>query len=180
MTTRLTFALGLALTLMACSPVLVAPEKKWVLSTDSPVALSTQSSSQVWQLMPVRLPGYMNQDNLLLPKPQAHAARWAELPSESAQRILAADLAVIVGVSQIWNGTVPSGVYAQPLRVEVQSFDVSADGRQIKLQARWSAGTQVHQTIIHTTVAEPLGISELVQAHRLALARLAQAVAVTL
>lgn len=179
MTTRRIVAFSLALSLMACSPLPVAPEKKWVLSTDSPVVLPTRTSSQVWQLMPVRLPSYMNQDSLVL-KPQAHAARWAELPSESAQRILAADLAAIVGISQIWNGTVPSGVYAQPLRVEVQSFDVSADGRQIKLQARWSAGAHVHQTIINTPVAEPLGISEIVQAHRLALARLAQAVAATL
>ena len=180
MTTRLTVALGLALTLVACSPVPVSPETKWVLSTDSPVTLSPRTSTQVWQLMPVRLPIYMDQDSLLLPKPQAQAARWAELPSDSAQRILAADLAAIVGVSHIWNGTVPSGLRAQPLRVEVQSFDVRADGRQIKLQARWSAGTQVHQLAIHTPVAEPWGISELVQAHRLALARLAQEIAATL
>lgn len=180
MTTRLTFALVLLLTLMACSPVPVAPEKKWVLPTESPVALPTRTSTHVWQLLPVRLPHYMNQDTLLLPGSLAYSARWAELPSESAQRTLAADLAAIVGASQIWNGTPPSGVKTQPLRVEVQSFDVSADGRQIKLMARWSAGTQVHQLAINTPVAEPLGIYELVLAHRLALARLAQAVATTL
>jgi hypothetical protein len=93
---------------------------------------------------------------------------------------LAADLAAIVGASHIWNGTVPSGINAQPLRVEVQSFDVSADGRNIQLQARWSAGTQVHQVALTSPVAEPARIAELVQAHRVALARLAQAVAATL
>jgi uncharacterized lipoprotein YmbA len=179
----LTLSCSLALILIACSPVPVAPEKRWVLPTESPVALTaripTNTSPRVWQLMPVRLPAYMNQDALLLPTP-SNAARWAELPSESAQRILAADLAAIVGASHIWNGTVPSGINAQPLRVEVQSFDVSADGRNIQMQARWSAGTQVHQVALTSPVAEPARIAELVQAHRVALARLAQAVAATL
>ena len=181
--TTLALSCSLALILMACTPVPLAPEKRWVLPTESPVALKaripTNTSLQVWQLMPVRLPAYMNQDTLLLPTP-SHAARWAELPSESAQRILAADLAAIVGTSQIWNGTVPVGINTLPLRVEVQSFDVSADGRSIALQARWSAGTQVHQVALNTPVAEPARITELVQAHRVALARLAQAVAATL
>ena len=174
-----TFALGLVLVFTACSPVPVAPEKKWVLPTAGPVAITPRTTLQAWQLMPVRLPAYMNQDQLLLPHP-SHAARWAELPSDSAQRILAADLATIVGASHIWNGTVPAGINAQPLRVEVQSFDVSADGRSIALQARWSAGTQVHQVTLNTPVAEPARIAEIVLAHRVALTRLAQAIASTL
>ena len=169
----------LALILIACSPVPVTPEKRWVLPTASPIVFTPRTSLQTWQLMPVRLPAYMNQDALLLPT-QNNAARWAELPSESAQRILAADLAAIVGASQIWNSTVPAGLNAQPLRIEVQSFDVNADGRSITLQARWSAGTQVHQVALSTPVAEPARTADIVQAHRVALSRLAQAIAATL
>ena len=168
--------------LNACSPVSVAPESRLVLRTESPIALNARTTQSVWQLMPVRLPAYLDRETLLMPGTQGlqvSAWRWAELPSESAQRILAADLATILGASRLWNGQVPSTLQAQPLRIEVQSLDLSPDLQQLELRARWSAGAQAHQTNLRVTLASR-SAADVSLAHRTALAQLAQTIASTL
>lgn len=195
--------LASAFALLACSPVAVAPEQRLVMRTASPELLMPKApkSLHTWQLLPVRLPAYMDRDELLLPRHSgvyAASARWAELPAQSANRVLAHDLATLLGANQLLTGTLPANTSARALRVEITAFDVSADGRTIDLQARWhfpdpahAQGLAVHQTVLNVPVTSgdpgtntaphtTTRLEAVAQAHRLALSRLARSIAATL
>jgi uncharacterized lipoprotein YmbA len=195
--------LASAIALVACSPVTVAPEQRQVMRIASPELLLPKApkSSHAWHLLPVRLPAYMDRDELLLPRNSgvyASGARWAELPSHSANRVLAHDLATLLGANQLLTGTLPANTSARALRVEITAFDVRADGQAIDLQARWqisdpanAQGLAVHQTSLSVPVpADKSGgstvsnaatqLDAVAQAHRLALSRLARSIAASL
>lgn len=171
--------------LIATPPVDAAP-------SSAPAAATTPVP---WLLvLPVRVPGYLDRDVLwvadgnvgLKPLP---GHRWAEPLRDAVPRLLRADLALLRG-GGVWAAPAPEGVpLAQRLRVEVVALDPAPDGRSLVLQAQWSltptapapaAVPSSGPVMRELRLAVPLAGADpdaLVAAHRLALWRLAQAIA---
>lgn len=139
-----------------------------------------------WQLLhPVRLPDYLDRDAILVPRGQAGLAtlsghRWAEPLAEGVPRVLRQDLALLLGEAALSPATAPA--QAQ-LRLEISSFEATPERRAVQLQARWSLQTgggapvRSNGTRIEVPVAGA-EVDALVAAHRLALWRLAEQLAV--
>ncbi|MDP2005662.1 MAG: PqiC family protein [Rubrivivax sp.] len=155
----------------------------------APVAASPASASTVWQLMaPVGLPGHLDRDALLLPQGRAGlqplgGARWAEPLREAVPRLLRQDLARALG-AEVWAAPLPPGLRAtQQLRIELLAFDITADGRGVALQARWSMADATGATpprlgeTAFVSAASGSDADALAAAHRQALATLAARVA---
>lgn len=145
---------------------------------------------EVWQLLPLRLPAYLERDRLL----RAAGAdglhwledqRWAEPLREAVPRLLRLDLARLRGMGSVWQAPLPPGVVAQrQLQLELLALEPAADGRTLRLQAQWwlvdPAGRRapVAQGVqLHTPVAAAADARALVAAHRRLLWRLARAIA---
>ncbi len=169
--------------------------RTFLLKTESPVAASgvVPTGAAVWQLVsPVRVPEYLDTDALWLPVGQnglqpAPNARWAELLSASVPRVLVQDLATLRGPASLWSGPLPQGVVVKgQLRLALLTLDVVDAGRAVSLKARWTTMAltaltppQVHG--VNLRVDSPgTDADSLVGAHRLALWRMAQAVALSL
>lgn len=145
----------------------------------------------VWQLLPPRLPEYLDRDALLVPQGQAGLQplpgwRWAEPLRESVPRVLREDLAALLGAAQVWTSPVPPGVVVQQqLRVELLAFEATSDRGGVRLQARWTitdpAGTQPPRAASASIeVRSRAGDGDaLAAAHREALWRLAERIAAT-
>lgn len=161
------------------------------------------ASLSVWQLMlPVRVPAYLDRTALLLPQgangvQPSSTRRWAEPLANSVPRLLAQDLNALLGEGAVWTSPLPASVLVQgQLRVELLAFDVAANGEAVTLKARWTtaapsiagatgAGAGVpataRQHLRSVTVPSATPDTDgLVDAHRLALWQLAQAIAATL
>lgn len=101
------------------------------------------AASGVWLVSSVRLPDYLDRDALLWPSGSTGlralpGQRWAEPLRDAVPRVLRADLARLRGTDKVWASPLPTGLRAQQvLRVEVQAFEVSADGSELLLTARW-------------------------------------------
>jgi uncharacterized lipoprotein YmbA len=188
-------ALGWAVTLAAalatgCASPL--PPLQWVrlpAQLAEAAAAPRPSPGPAWQLMaPVLLPGHLDRDALLVPQGQAGlqplgGARWAEPLRDAVPRLLRQDLAQLLG-APLWAAPLPPGVRpARQLRLEVTALDVGADGRSVRLQARWSladpAGATAPQLgeAVFSTPADGPGADALAVAHRRALWQLAQRIA---
>ncbi|OGB01977.1 MAG: hypothetical protein A3E25_13905 [Burkholderiales bacterium RIFCSPHIGHO2_12_FULL_69_20] len=143
-------------------------------------------SHEVWQLMaPVGLPGHLDRDALLVGSGGASlqplgGVRWAEPLRDVVPRLLRADLTRAWG-APVWTAPLPPGVRpTRQLRVEFSALDVTADGRGVQLQARWSladalgaAPPQVGEATF-VTPASGADADALAAAHRRALQQLAQ------
>lgn len=188
----LAFCLGLA----ACSSTPAPPLRYHPLRLDPPagqsaaVARSLAADQGAWQLMlPIKMPEYLDRDALWaavgsngLQPLDGH--RWAEPLRSAVPRTLAHDLGAWHGAGLVWSGTPPAGVVvARQWRVELLEFAPSADHKGVHLRARWSvsdprgtAPVQAGEADIDAPTAGPQP-DQLVDAHRLALWRLAERMA---
>lgn len=143
--TRRALGLGALLLVAGCASPL--PPVHWLrLPVDPPevAAAPRPAGSTIWQLMaPVLLPGHLDRDALLVPRGQAGlqplgGARWAEPLRDAVPRLLRHDLGRLLG-APVWAAPLPPGLRpVQQLRLEITALDVGADGRSVRLQARWS------------------------------------------
>lgn len=147
------------------------------------------AAAPVWQLMaPVALPGHLDRDALLVPQGAAglqplSGARWAEPLRDAVPRLLRADLSRALG-QPVWAAPLPPGVTpTRQWRVEFGALDVTADGRGVALQARWSVtdprGTNAPRVgeAAFVTAASGADAHALAAAHRQALQQLARRMA---
>ncbi len=170
------------------------PVRLYRLSSAPPLPSPAPSAkaAEIWQLMlPVRIPDYLDRQALLLPQGDSgmlasSQLRWAESLREAVPRVLREDLALLRGEDRIWTAPLPPGLaVARALRVELLAFDVEAERRSVRLQARWSlvdpTGTLAPRTGIagFSEPAQGGRVEDLVAAHRLALWHLAERVAAT-
>ncbi|MCO5976203.1 PqiC family protein [Ideonella oryzae] len=149
------------------------------------------AAADVWLLSSVRLPEYLDRDALLWPSGATGlralpGQRWAEPLRDAVPRVLRADLARLRGTDKVWAAPLPTGLRAQRvLRVEVLTFEVSADGQQFDLAARWWLADGDGHTpalVRQFELRRPLkdaAPDTLVTAHREALWALAQDIART-
>jgi len=188
-----------ALGLVACAGSPAPPMRYYQLSIEPPsgeaVAPPARTAnmageSEVWQLMsPVRLPEYLDRDALWLAVgphtlQPLEGHRWAEPLHTTIPRTLAHDLGVLRGADRVWAGSPPGGlVVTRQLRLEILEFAPVDAGRSVHLRARWTladpnATGQVQlgeaEIDVPSSSAAP---AQLVEAHRLALWRLAQRLA---
>ncbi len=147
----------------------------------------TAAGGRVWELaMRPALPAYLDRDDLLVDRGQGRVEalpgeRWAEPLAEAVPRLLLHDLALLRGASQVWPAPAPTAAAArQRLRVQLLALQAEPAAGVLRLQARWTleeadalATPQVGQADLDVPLAQP-GAAGLVQAHRLALWRLAQ------
>lgn len=183
-----------SLVLVACSSSPSPPLRYYQLRLDPPageaVPARAVAQADTWQLVsPVRLPDYLDRDALWLAvggnSLQAlDGHRWAEPLRTAVPRVLAHDLGILRGNDRVWSGSLPAGVVAaRQVRVEVLEFGPGPDGRAIRLRARWTitdpSGAAPVQTDEAEVEAPSAGRSPepLVDAHRLALWRLALRIA---
>lgn len=155
----------------------------------APLAMTAARAATVWQLMaPVGLPGHLDREPLLLPQGRAGlqplgGARWAEPLREAVPRLLRQDLARALA-TEVWAAPLPPGLRpTQQLRIDLLAFDITADGRGVALQARWSVADATGATpprlgdASFVTAATGSDADSLAAAHRQALATLAGRVA---
>ena len=179
---------GLAALLAGCASPL--PPITWLrLPAEAPgaeVSHPAPVSREVWQLMaPVMLPGHLDRDALLVGSGGASlqplgGVRWAEPLRDVVPRLLRADLTRAWG-APVWTAPLPPGVRpTRQLRVEFSALDVTADGRGVQLQARWSLADALGATppqvgeASFVTPASGADADALASAHRRALQQLAQ------
>ena len=189
-------ALGVLLmwgALAGCASRIPSPTL-YVLSSEPPAGVKISPPAKVgppWQLLlPVRVPDYLDREALLLPQGRhgvqaSPDQRWAELLSSSVPRVLAQDLLALRGEGSLWNAPLPPGLAVQgQLRVALLAFDVNPDGTTVTLRARWTTAKADASSPPHahtTTLTVPSTTTHsLLDAHRLALWQLAQAIAKTL
>lgn len=198
--TRWRLAVMLLMALGGCASRVPEPTL-YLLRSDPPAGVvvpdeaSRKAAATVgrWQLMlPVRVPEYLDRTALLLPQgangvQPTFNQRWAEPLSSSVPRVLAQDLNTLRGRGSVWTSPVPDNLAIKgQLRVEVLAFDVAPSGVAVTLKARWStAGAEAldapQSHLATISVPSPSRDPDsLVGAHRLALWRLAQAIADTL
>ena len=183
-------ALSLAGLLAACaSPA--PPPALYQLRSAPPVPVQAVAApQQVLQLLlPVALPEALQRDALLLPQGQTGLQalaghRWAEPLADAVPRLLRQDLGALLGEARVWAAPVPAGVViTRQCRVEILSLLATPERTAVVLQARWTLSDpsgriapQVQTTQIGVPSAGP-DVDALVAAHRLALWRLAEQVA---
>lgn len=181
---RRTLALAFLLSLLGCAAPL--PPATWVrLPVQADVPRVPTPGADTWQLMaPVALPGHLDRDALLLPQGSASLralgqVRWAEPLRDAVPRLLRLDLSQALG-STVWSAPLPPGLLpTRQLRVELLALDVGADGRSVRLQARYSVADAQGRTapragdIRLDVAAADSSVDALVAAHRQAVAQLA-------
>jgi uncharacterized lipoprotein YmbA len=180
--------LATLLLLAACAGPALPPAQWWRLPAEAspPVAAAAAPSAQaaVWQLVGgVPLPGHLERDALLVPGPAgalqpSGAARWAEPLRDAVPRLLRHDLARALG-APVWTAPLPPGVApTRQLRVELLALDVAPGARGVTLQARYSlTGPGLVPRAGELAFSQRVDggdTAALVQAHRDALATLAQ------
>ena len=167
------------------------PPALYQLRSAPPVPVQAVAApQQVLQLLlPVALPEALQRDALLLPQGQTGLQalaghRWAEPLADAVPRLLRQDLAALLGEARVWAAPVPAGVViTRQCRVEILSLLATPERTAVVLQARWTLSDpsgriapQVQTTQISVPSAGP-DVDALVAAHRLALWRLAEQVA---
>lgn len=166
---------------------LPAPE---TASASAP-ALAPAPSAAVWELVTrTALPAYLDRDQMLVDRGQGRVEalpgqRWAEPLAEAVPRLLLHDLTLVRGAGQVWPAPAPPAAgSASRLRVEVTALQAEPAAQRLRLQARWTleargATPGARAGTVDLNVPLPQAdAGGLVQAHRLALWRLAQRLAV--
>lgn len=182
-------ALLLALSACGSSP----PVALYRLRSDAPAASAPAAavapSGLRWLVSSISLPDYLDRDALLWPNGQTGlralpGQRWAEPLRDAVPRVLRADLARLRGADRVWAAPLPAGVQAERvLKVEVQTFEATPDGRELVLVARWWLASPDGQKpalvrmFEHREALDGPTAEALVTAHRAALWALAQAIA---
>ncbi len=179
-----------ALLLAACaSPA--PPARLYQLRSEPPAAVAPPPAAGApsLQLMPLSLPELLERDAILVSQGGSGVValsghRWAEPLRDAVPRLLRQDLALWLGLPQVWAAPVPAGVTLQrQLRIEVLTMQADAERRAVNLQARWTlsdpGGAMPPLTRIETVSAPIQGadVDALASAHRAALWRLAEAAA---
>lgn len=170
-----------------------APATRWhQLPPDAPALPAATAGAQALpalQLSAVTLPEWLERDAIQVPVGRTGVQplpghRWAEPLREAVPRLLRQDLALWLGVPQVWAAPLPAGLVVQrQLRVELLQLQVDEARQQMRVQARWTlsdpSGNRPPQTRVESLVVPVPGseVDALVLAHRLALWRLAEAVA---
>lgn len=186
----------------ALAPVLVAvllaacanpspPPQLYQLRSEPPSAVAPPPAAGALslQLLPLSLPELLERDAILVSLGRSGVAalpghRWAEPLRDAVPRLLRQDLALWLGLGQVWAAPVPAGVVVQrQLRVEVLTLQADESRRAVQLQARWTlsdpSGAAPVLTRVETLSAPVQGaeVDAVVAAHRAVLWRLAEAVA---
>lgn len=187
---RLGFALVVAGLVGCASPS--APAQLYQLRSDPPAAASVPSPASpgpALQLLGASVPELLERDAILVSQGRSGVValpghRWAEPLRDAVPRLLRQDLALWLGLPQVWTAPVPAGVVVQrQLRVELLTLQTDAGRSAVVLQARWTlsdpSGAVPALTRTESVSAPTQGsdVDALVAAHRLALWRLAQRVA---
>ncbi|MDN3920644.1 PqiC family protein [Roseateles violae] len=183
-----------ALLLAGCgSPPPSEPLHFYRLAIEPPSTAEAPPAAQqegVWQLLtPIPLPDYLQRDLLWLPVGDSglqplDGHRWAEPLREALPRLLRQDLARLRGADRVWSGPLPAGLRIdRQLRVELLALEPAADRASVRLSARWSLtdpnGKLAPQQAVAAFSVPSAGTTpqQLVAAHRLALWRLAERIA---
>jgi uncharacterized protein len=172
-----------------------SPSTRWyTLRIDPPLEAGSPApvgNAAVWELSRrVSLPGELMRDTLLRPTGAAGLQplvghRWAEPLQDSVPRLLLHDLRALRGADRVWAAPAPAGVVAaRQLRVDLLSLQPHADGRSLRLQARWllidpgagAAAPQAGAADLQVPLADG-SVDALAAGHRLALWRLAERIA---
>lgn len=155
-------------------------------------AVRSDAEAPVVQLLAVSLPESLERRALLVSQGGSGVQalddhRWAEPLRDAVPRLLRQDLALWLGVPQVWTAPVPPGVLVQrQLRVEVLQLQADTTRRQVQLQARWTVsepGGAVQPQVGLETLSAAIagdGVEAIVAAHRLVLWRLSEALAAAL
>ncbi|MEK8034831.1 ABC-type transport auxiliary lipoprotein family protein [Ideonella sp. DXS29W] len=195
-------ALTLAMVLVAgCATSEAPPLRYHALRLDRPQATPATPAppraapgpgafAGAWQLVaPVRLPDYLDRDVMWVPGEGGALVpldghRWAEPLRTAVPRLLAHDLGDWRGDGAVWGGAVPAGVeVGRQLRLELLEFGATPDGKEVALRAKWAmvdphgADAPVLGEVRVMAPVASRSAGGLVDAHRLALWRLAERVA---
>lgn len=182
-------ALTLTLALAACgsSP----PVQHYRLPSDAPAAAPrpAPATGERWLLGSLSLPDYLDRNSLMVPVGRTGlqtlpGQRWAEPLRDALPRVLRADLARLRGADRIWMAPLPPGVKAdRVLKLDIQAFEATAEGRAVQLDVRWWLADPTGQVpatarfFHHQEPCQDGSADALVAAHRAALWALAQALA---
>ena len=167
------------------------PAQLYQLRSEPPSAVTPApaAGAPALQLLPPSLPELLERDAILVSQGRSGVValsghRWAEPLRDAMPRLLRQDLALWLGLPQVWAAPVPAGVTVQrQLRVEVLALQADAERRAVNLQARWTlsdpSGATPAQTRTESVSAPVQGadVDALAAAHRMALWRLAEAMA---
>lgn len=172
----------------AVSAAPAAPTVRIAQTPQTPQTAQTlQTPHTVWQLVGgVALPAYLDRDTLLVPDARGalqprEGARWAEPLRDAVPRLLRHDLARLLG-APLWTAPLPPGVVpTRQLRLELLALDLQPGLRELVLHAHYSlTGPGLAPRSGELALVQPLAATDtaaLVQAHRDALAQLAQRLA---
>ena len=179
----------LALLLTACGSPSPPPQLYQLRSEPPATAAPAVAGATTLQLMPLTLPELLERDAILVSQGSSGVAvvpghRWAEPLRDAVPRLLRQDLALWLGLAQVWGSPLPAGVTVQrQLRVELLTFQADEGRRAVQLQARWTLSDPGGATPVTTRVellsapVQGSAVDALAAAHRVALWRLAEAVA---
>ena len=181
----------LAAALLAACASPSPPAQLYQLRSEPPSAVAPPpaAGAPTLQLLPPSLPELLERDAILVSQGRSGVAalpghRWAEPLRDAVPRLLRQDLALWLGLPQVWAAPVPAGVTVQrQLRVEVLALQADAARSAVNLHARWTlsdpSGATPAQTRTETVTAPVQGadVDALAAAHRAALWRLAEAMA---
>jgi uncharacterized lipoprotein YmbA len=191
---RASVALLIGLGLAGCASSPSAPVRYYRLRIEPPAqaapAPAPGAAKEVWQLMsPVRMPDYLDREELWSPADSGalqslEGHRWLEPLREAVPRTLGHDLSVLRGAGSVWSGNLPRGVMVgRQIRLELLEFapaEGAAGGApacplDVHRPERLST-VQASEASITAPSAGPQP-AQLVDAHRLALWRLAERIA---
>ncbi len=174
----------------------VAPPQAPATAPARPVGAATAVARETWQLMlPLPMPGHLDRDSLFVPQGAAGAwvrplaeARWLEPLRDAVPRLLREDLVRQLDGQPLWLSPLPPGlVPTRQLRIEITSFEITADGKALGTHARWSIADalgsrspMLHAATFGTPVAAATHPEAWAVAHRQAIAALAARIAATM
>lgn len=184
---------GLAAMALLAACISPLPAIQWLRLPEAaqpqvPVQPVPALEREVWQLLgPVVLPAYLDREPVLVAQGAAGLRplgelRWAEPLRDAVTRALRADLARQLGTA-LWTAPLPAGVApTRQVRIELLAFDLEDEARRLQLRARWwlqdpRSGAAPRQGIVEFSLPAAAGGEAVAQAHRQALAQLAQRLA---
>ena len=145
---RKSLALLVGLGVAGCSSTPSPPVRYYRLRVEPPedkaATPTVGATKEVWQLLSVRMPDYLDRDELwfatgsnALQASEGH--RWIEPLRDAVPRILRQDLGVLRGAASVWSGSVPAGVVvARQIRVELLELAPDESRRAVRLRAQWT------------------------------------------
>lgn len=166
----------LALTLLAAASSLMTgclnfkpvadPTRYFVLAALPPGAITNAPAPKPIALGigPIGFPPYLNTTRFIMRKGDHEVVsndylRWGEPPDQGFQRVLAANLALLLGTKEICLSQWRRDAVTSELQVEVARFDVNDQGHAI-LEASWhvrqpTTGRQLHAATTRLEQAGP-------------------------